>query len=228
MAKKKVTRKQLLKQPDEFLSLSARLLGFGVKYKNQVTWACIGLLVLVVAVAGIRYYAAKTESRSFTLLSQAVMKFASLSKEKGPAAAYLEVEGDFNSLIKKFSGTAGGRIARIIYADLSLQGGYPDTAIPLYKQALEDFADRPMIKNGLYLSLAYALEEKKEYAAAADYLETLAAMPDAVGAGQARYNLGRIYALRGDAQKSRQSYEKLLADYPDFIYADLVRSKLAG
>ena len=42
------------------------------------------------------------------------------------------------------------------------------------------------------------------------------------------YNLGRIYALMGDAQKSRQSYEKLLADYPEFMYADLVRAKLAG
>ena len=228
MAKKKVTRKQLLKQPDEFLSTSARLVGFGVKYKNQVTWGVIGLLVLVVAVAGIRYYAAKTESRSFTLLSQAVIKFASLSQEKGPATAYLEVEDDFNSLIKRFGGTDGGKIGRIMYADLSLQGGYPDTAIRLYKQALEDYADKPMIKNSVFLSLAYAFEEKKEYAAAADYLETLAAAPDAIGVGEALYNLGRIYALMGDAQKSRQSYEKLLADYPEFMYADLVRAKLAG
>ncbi len=228
MAKSKVTRKELLNKPDEFLTLSARLINFGVKYKNQVIWACVGILVLVAAVGGIRYYSAKTESRAFTLLSQALIRFASLSQEKGPAAGFTEAEEEFKGLVRKFGGTEGGRIARVMYADLSARAGYPDTAIPLYQQALEDYGDRPMVKNGVLLGLAYALEAKKDYAAAAGYLEKAASTAGAVGADEATFHLGRIYALLGDGRKSRQYYEKLLADYPDFIYADLVRAKLAG
>ena len=228
MAKRKVTRKQLLKEPDEFLTVSARLIEFGVKYKSQVTWAGIGFLVLIVAVAGFRYYSARSESRSFTLLSQNMIKFANISKEKGPATGFLEVENDFKALIKKDGGTVGGKHARVMYADLSVQGGYPDTAIPLYKNALKDFEDEPAIKNSILLSLAYAFEAKKEYEAAAEYLETAASVKGAVGADEATYNLGRIYALMGETEKSRAMYQRVLSDYPDFIYADLIKADPAA
>ena len=227
MAKNKVTRKQLLKEPDEFLTLSARLIEYGVKNKRRIIWAGIGVLVLVVAIAGFRYHATRSEARSFTLLSQTMIKFAGLAKDKGPATAFLEVEGDFRSLIEKYGSTAGGKLARVMYADLSVQGGYPDTAIPLYKAALQDYEDQPAVRHSILLSLAYALEAKKEYAAATDYLETLAADKGAVGADEAAYNLGRLYELMGEAGKSRAMYEKVLADYPDFVYADLIRAKLA-
>jgi predicted negative regulator of RcsB-dependent stress response len=227
MAKNRVTRKQLLKEPDEFLTLSARLLEFAVKNKRQMIWVGIGCLILVIAVAGFRYHSARSESHSFALLSQTMVKFANLSQEKGPATGFLEVEGDFKNLIDNYGGTTGGKLARVMYADLSAQGGYPDTAIPLYKKALADFEGEPRVKHKILLSLAYALEAKREYKAAADYLETLAADKGAVGAGEATYNLGRIYALMGEAQKSQAMYEKLLSDYPDNMYADLVRSKLA-
>jgi len=228
MAKNKLTRKQLLKEPDEFLSLSARLIGYGVKNQRRIIWAGIGILVLVVAIAGFRYHANRSEARSFTLLSQTMMKFAGLAKEKEPATAFLEVEDDFRSLIEKYGSTAGGKIARVMYADLSAQGGYPDTAIPLYKRALQDFEDQPPVRYSILLSLSYALEAKKEYAAAADYLETVAAAKGAVGADEATYNLGRLYELMGETEKSRRMYEKVLSDYPDFVYVDLVRAKLSA
>ena len=41
--KKRVTRKQLLKKPDEFLTFSARALQFTLGHKTQVTWGIGGL-----------------------------------------------------------------------------------------------------------------------------------------------------------------------------------------
>ena len=54
--KKKVTRKQLLKEPDEFLTFSTKLFNFVLKYKLQVLGALGGVILIVLAISGFSYY----------------------------------------------------------------------------------------------------------------------------------------------------------------------------
>ena len=53
MAKKrKKTRKELLKEPDEFITLSSKLIGFGVEHKNQLIYGLGIIVALALIVSG--------------------------------------------------------------------------------------------------------------------------------------------------------------------------------
>ena len=45
---------------------------------------------------------------------------------------------------------------------------------------------------------------------------------------EALYHLGRLYNKLGQPEKSKAAYQKILSDYPDFIYIDIVKEQLSG
>ena len=53
MAKrKKKTRKQLLKEPDEFITFTAKVFRFAINYKYQLFGILVGLITVIVLVRG--------------------------------------------------------------------------------------------------------------------------------------------------------------------------------
>jgi len=44
---------------------------------------------------------------------------------------------------------------------------------------------------------------------------------------EAWYNLGRLYSREGDNEKSSKAYSKIVSDFTNSIYFDLVKEKLA-
>ncbi|UCG81064.1 MAG: hypothetical protein JSV60_01915, partial [Desulfobacterales bacterium] len=66
MAKKKrVTRKKLLKEPDEFLTFSAKAIQFIANNRRPVLGVVIGVLVVALAFAGFRYFSNLSERRAY-------------------------------------------------------------------------------------------------------------------------------------------------------------------
>ena len=56
----------------------------------------------------------------------------------------------------------------------------------------------------------------------------MATSPTAFLKDEALYNLGRLYARLGKAEKSKAAYDKILSDYPDSLYIELVKETKAG
>jgi hypothetical protein len=46
--------------------------------------------------------------------------------------------------------------------------------------------------------------------------------------GEAFYHLGWLYDKLGNAEKSKEAYNKIISDHQDFIYIDLVKERMAG
>ena len=80
MAKKKITRKQLLKEPDEFLTLSTRLFRFVMENRGRVGVVMGGLLALAVAIAGFQYYQYRMGNRAFQELAEVRDRYAAASR----------------------------------------------------------------------------------------------------------------------------------------------------
>jgi tetratricopeptide (TPR) repeat protein len=49
---------------------------------------------------------------------------------------------------------------------------------------------------------------------------------DSIILDQVLYNIGRLYAVKGDKVKSREYYSKILADYPDSVFSERARERL--
>jgi len=84
------------------------------------------------------------------------------------------------------------------------------------------------MKNQILNGLAYSFEAKNDLQSAVEHFEMLVADKEAVSRDDALFNLGRLYNALGDKAKSRDSYGKILSDYPDSIYLKLAKEKISG
>ncbi len=226
MAKgKKVTRKKLLKEPDEFLTFSAKLFNIIVKYKFQALGAIGGLVLIVLVISGFSYYAHRQASQAEAQLQKSWNRYESLRNEKGPLEAYQAVSSEFENILVNFGGQPGGKAARVVLANICYNGGDADKAIALYEAALEDFAD-PFYRGQILNGLGYAHEAKNELEKAAEYFETTAAGSNAALRGEALFNLGRLYGALENIEKSMAAYQKIISEHPDSLYADLARERI--
>jgi tetratricopeptide (TPR) repeat protein len=228
MAKKakKITRKELLNQPDEFLSVSSRLFQYALEHKYQLLAALGAVIALVLIISGFRYSALKKAEAAFAQLEKGRTKYEALLQEQGSRQAYEQVRGDFQQLLEKYSGQTGGKFARLIFADICYRGGQPDEAIALYNAALEDFDDS-FYRNTILNGLGYAYEEKQELEKAVAYFQQVAGSSGSVLKAEALFNAGRLYAALGMSEKSNQIFQQLAAEQPDSLYAELARERTA-
>ena len=225
---KKVTRKQLLKEPDEFITFTSKAIRFAMDYKYQLTGGLAGLVILILIGVGIRYFSIKAQNTAFTILSQSQIKYEALLKQNGPQKALTEVAADFEGILKKYSTKEGGRLARVIYAGICYKAGNLDRAIALYNESLKDFNSNPFLKNLILNGLGYAHEEKKDLESAIKYFNMIVAGSDPVMKSEALYHLGRLYDAQGDRDKSIEAYKQLLDGHADSIYTELVKEKLGS
>lgn len=229
MAKKpKKTRKELLKEPDEFMTFSGKLIGFAVDHKTQISYAAAAIVALALIISGFRFFSIRSENRAATLLDQSLSKYEKSLNDQNPEAAYAAVSPDFGVIIDKYGSKPSGKIARLSFANICYDAGRYEQAIDLYQRSLTDFEKHPAIHNQVLSSLGYAFEQKEDYAAAAGYFEKLSQVEEPTMRGEALFNLGRIYDKLGQAEKSKAALTKILSEHQDFIYIDLVKEKMAG
>ena len=229
MAKKqKKTRKALLKEPDEFMTLSGKLIGFAVTYKNQLTYGLGIILALVIIISGIRFFSIRAEKKATALLENSLIEYNSLRTDKKPDAVYDAVSGGFQNILQKYARKNTAKIARLIYANICYDAGKYEQAINLYNTSLKNFETHPMMHSQILSSLGYAYEQQKKYSTAVDYFEKISTASGQNLKDEALYHLGRLYNKLGQPEKSKEAYQKILSDYPDFIYIDMVKEQISG
>ena len=230
MAKKrKKTRKELLKEPDEFITLSGKLIGFAVEHKTLLTYSIAIILALAVIATGIRFFSIRAENKAAALLDNSLTKYQSLENEKkAPEEVYGAVSSDFQLILDKYGSKESGKIARLTFANICYQAGKYEQAIELYKRSLVDFEKHPLIQYQVLGSLGYAWEQLNDYAAAAVYFEKLSSAPEPIMRAEALYHLGLLYDKLGQTEKSKAAYNKILSEHQDFIYLDLVKEQMSG
>jgi len=228
MAKKrKKTRKELLREPDEFMTISGKLIGFAVDHKNQLTYALGIIVVLALIISAYRFFSIRAENNASALLDKSLTKYNSIKAEKRPDEVYDEVSADFQFILNKYKGKESAKLARLIYANICYNAGKYKQAIELYKTALTEFAKYPMIHHQILSDLGYAYEQQEDYSTAAGYFEKISSAPEPIMRDEALYHLGRLYDKLGENEKSREAYNKILTDHQDFIYFDLVKERMS-
>jgi tetratricopeptide (TPR) repeat protein len=229
MAKKrKKTRKELLREPDEFMTISGKLIGFAVDHKNQLAYALGIIVILALIISGYRFFSIRAENNAAALLDKNLTKYNSLKADKQPDEVYGEVSVDFQFILDKYKGKESAKLARIIYANICYNAGKYKQAIELFKTALTDFAKYPMIHQQILSNLGYAYEQEKDYSTAVGYFEKISTAPEPIMRDEALFHLGRLYDKLGENEKSREAYNKILTDHQDFIYIDLVKERMSG
>ncbi len=229
MAKKlKKTRKELLKEPDEFMTLTGKVIEFAASHRTQLTYGLGIILALTIVIAGIRLFSTRAENKASAMLDLSMTEYNSLKAQKKPDEVYSAVSGSFQKILQAYGGKDSGKLARLIYANICYDAGKYEQAIKLYNTSLKDFEDQPMIRGQILSSLGYAYEQQKEYSTAVGYFEKISSAPEQLLRDEALFHLGRLYNKLGQSEKSKAAYQKILSDHPDFIYIDIVKEQISG
>lgn len=230
MAFKRVSRarKRDLEEPDRITLFLNELLEFVTKYKVHLATA-LGLIVAVgIGVAGFFYFTNKAENKASALLSNGLNKYRTMANKNGPGQAYFNVVDDFNLIIHKYSRKKGGKLAKLMFANICYNSGNFDKAIGLYNQSLQDFGDNPFLKNVVLSSLGYCHEAQKDYKTAANYFKMVAATPDYSMRDEALFKLAGVYAAMGEYEERLNALKKIVSDHKDSIYLKIVKENLSG
>ncbi|NVL90119.1 MAG: tetratricopeptide repeat protein [Desulfobacterales bacterium] len=229
MAKKKrVTRKQLLKEPDEFLTFSAKAIRFVADNQRPVFGVAIGVAVVLLAFAGFQYFSNLSERRAYAMFEQGRLNYlAEISGNKTtPAKEKEQAAGQFEEVIRKYPSTNAARFSLIVYADMSYHRGDYQKAIELYKKALGAFSGEVAIQKLILNGLAHAYEAKKDYRSAAEYFQKITDTQDEFMKGDTYYNLGRMMEALNRPEKALEAYNKVLQDYPDSAGFRIAKEKV--
>jgi len=229
MARKSVSRsrKRDLNDPDEFISFWTKLFDFVTAHKVQVSCALGAFLILLIIGAAALYFLRQSENKAFSLLQDGIAKYQTILKTEGPEKAYKGAEKDFQQIIKNYSQRQGGILAKLYYADMGYAAKDYDKAISLYNPLLSEFNEEPFLKNLVLNGLGYCYEAKKDYKRASGYFEMVATAQGYPMKDEALFNLGEMYAAIGNKEKSINAFKKILSDYPESIYTEIVKEKIS-
>ncbi|MBI9075618.1 MAG: tetratricopeptide repeat protein [Desulfatibacillum sp.] len=225
---KRISRKDLLNEPDEFITMTGKVVRWCRENEKQLyTAGVIGCLVIVI-LAGWSFFANRAENKASSLFSSTQAKYATLLNQSDAKEAALATAQEFKNLAQEYPRTDAGRLANAMAGQTAFDSGDYDGAIEWWEKALKALSTDPLEKSRVLLGLGYAYEQKADYDNAEKTFTQVLDMKMGLGKEDASLALARIYETTGDAQKSIQAYEKFVADFPDSAYAQLAKEKLAA
>ena len=225
MTKKRVTRKQLLKEPDEFITFSNRMIKWGVAYKQQLMIGVGVFCAAVLVFVGMQYVSGRSQAKAFSLLENAIARYDQALAQNGPGKALDAVATDFELILNKYGSNAGGRLARVTFAQYTYAAGQADRSIALYDTALADFNEDPLYRAMIISGLGYAYTLKGDLQKAISNFEQVVSGSAATLKGDALFNLGLLYAQTGQKSKSIESFKRISDEYPESFYAEMAGGK---
>ncbi len=223
MVGKKIDRKQL-KQPDEFITLSAKMIEWGQANSRYIGIVIIAVAVIVCTVTGYRYYESRAQRKAFALLYQADRAYYNALEN---AAADIPVDekivAAYQEIVDKYPSNSAGKVARKTLADIHYNAGRFEKAAELYEYSLKAFEKDSFYRAILLNELALAHEAKTNGQEAQKYFELITKLPDAPVVDQALFHLAEWYEKKGDLKKAQELYNRIVSEQVGSIYYNVVK-----
>ncbi|MFC1535490.1 tetratricopeptide repeat protein, partial [Thermodesulfobacteriota bacterium] len=143
MPKTKVSRKELLKKPDEFITFSARVIIYAREHSRQVGYlgaVVVGLILIYLGINTYMNYVNKKGQNMYNMAYYTIVKNLGVEKNQEDLKKSEEL---FNQVIDKYGISKAARLAlpELAYVKF-LQKEY-DEAISKYQEFLNEVSDDP-------------------------------------------------------------------------------------
>jgi outer membrane protein assembly factor BamD (BamD/ComL family) len=229
MAAKKISRKELLKPTDEFLSVTARTIQF-VKEHAQV-FSNIGLGILIVILIGMAFYAYKmyADKKGQELYNEAYNAFMQYEQAAPDqkAEALKKTEELFQKMRDEQKIAKASKLVAPELAYLKYQERKYDEAIVLY----QDYQKKIPTDSPYYalasLAIAACYEEKGEFANACHTLEQAMSGSKEAFKEQIMVSLARNYRLSNQKDKAKEILKEFVEKYPNSSYSAMAKVQLS-
>ncbi|MBF0450052.1 MAG: tetratricopeptide repeat protein [Candidatus Magnetomorum sp.] len=225
--KKKITRKQLLKEPDEFLVFSRRLFNYVMGNFNYVLGGLGGVILIAVIILGIHAWGLSSENKAATKLSEAQNIYAkALEKEsQNIEAAFSAAQPGFEAVMANYGNTVAATMASIMYANICYNAGRYNQSITLYEKVLDRFETTSSLYPVIRYNLGYAYVANQDYKKALKILEKDAFSPEGLLKDDVLFLLGLVYERMGNTEKRDQIFEMIKTGNEEALFYNIVKSR---
>ena len=224
---KKLTRKELLKGPDEFLTISERAVLFVREHTRHFQYVGLAIVVLVLLYLGGNGYLKYVNKKGQETYNQAYNALIQKVNDGTDQDALDKSEGLFQAVIDDYGLAKVSRLASPELAYLKFRDKKYDEAIPLYQTFMSDVPENSPYESLARLAIAACYEEKGDLAVAEQSLKEIISMEDDFIKEQAMLSLSRVYRLSEQKEKSKEVLNEFIEKYKDSSFAPLAQAYLA-
>ncbi len=228
MAKKKITRKELLKGPDEFLTLSGRTLEFMSNYRQQLRYAGLAIAAVVIGYFAIHAWTGHINEEGQNAYNTAANAVLSAVMTPDADLASLKKSGDlFAKVIDEHGMSKAAHLAVPQAAYLRfLEKDYPK-AIELYEEFLDEVSGNPQYEALTSLALAACYEAKGDFKTAIKTLNPLVKTASHNPFREsAMWSLARLYRLDNDSEKAVEILKEFVEKFEGSPYHAMAKAFL--
>ena len=230
MAQKRISRarKRDLEKPDEFLTLTSRVLEKIKTNWKPISLGCAVLLAILVGVLAFGYFSERAERQAFVLLEQAMSRYTTDLSRMDASKAIEAVTPEFEALFSKYGDRQAGAAGRLMFAQMNLRAGHLETAVAQYEAAVRLFPEGSYAASAAWSGLGYAQAAIGHPERAIAAFTNIVAGQDPILKADALYQLTLLYRKTNQEVEYEKTLKTLREDYPDYIYAEMLPPSTDG
>ena len=227
MAKKKLSRKELLKNTDEFMTLSGKVALYLNQHLRELRWVGIGLAVIVVAYISIWAYMGHTNKKGQGAYNVAYNTLVqSLQSEKTDKDGLKRSESLFEEVISDYGMSKAADLALAQVGHAKFRDEKYDDAIDYYEEFSTKASGNEAYETLTLLALAACHEAKGEMKEAAGILDGIIETSDNPFRENAMLNLERIYRLDNQPEKADKILKTFAKEYANSPFYPMVKARI--
>jgi tetratricopeptide (TPR) repeat protein len=226
VAKIKRISKKKLKEPDEFVSTTAKVL---LWTRGNLRLILTGIIVGVLVASFILLWRIRTERRETAAHNSLQHASEILASAEDPSSkGYQEALDQFERIQREYPNTKAAQLAQLRLGQELLESKQYDKAVEIYRKFLNGNPGERLYRLFALQNLGYAYEGGGDYQRALDSFQKLVEMGESFLQPWGYINVGRCYEKLGKKEEAIENYRTLLEKYPDSTMALMVRHKMGA
>ena len=224
MAKKKITRKELLKGTDEFLSFSSKAVNFISTHMREIKLVGLAIAILAVAYLGLTTYLRYVNKHGQNAYNTAYNTLAKEMKPDPNPDNLRKSEELFRKVTDGYGRSKAATLALPQIAYLKFLDKKYDEAIVLYQKFFDKVSGNAEYESLANLALAACFEAKGDLKTAIETLIRVVNTPDNSFREAAKLSLARLYRLDHMPEKAKEILKEFAQEYTDSPFLPLAKA----
>ncbi len=222
MAKRvKVSRKEFLKEQDQFLSISQKVTAYMSDHGPLILTTAGVIIVLFALIGGYRYNKQMKEMRMESLYSE-MTKILNGKADKKPESTI----GELETLLTQFEEGPQKTRAGLLLAEEYYQSQQYDKAIDIYSDISGRSDGKELSRQLARMGLAYSHEGKKDYKKAAEIYKSIVGNANGFPLFDVYIGLARCYELNQDNKNALTTLREIENKFQSHPKIDSVKRRI--
>jgi tetratricopeptide (TPR) repeat protein len=229
LAEKKISRKELLNEPDEFITLSGKTIQYVRSHPRQATTAVAVVVLILLIGLGIHYYNNYRENKSHELLQRAIYAYEAVARsDTGTMPAQLDqIQADFDHVASQYPSLSAGQQALLYSGHVLFRKKEYAGALEKYKR----MQSTQLAGEGLSSLMLYHIGKTylamNQYEQAVVIFDQLAKDSNSPYQREAYGAIARMYEMMNRKKEAVQAYRQYLKIFPEAPDAAFVKSRIS-